>query len=438
MDAAHASDSSSATGTGRSLLSAGFLGLLATQFLTAANDNIFRWLVIGLGKQHLDKSHHSAVVTAGTVCLVLPYLLLAAPSGYLADKYPKRSVILGCKVAEIIIMLFGVAAILCGHFSAQWSVGLMLATVGLLGAQAALFSPARAGSIPEMLQPELISKANGLFTLFTVIATVVGMVIGNWLVDVTGDKGLDRWWLSAIVLIGVAAAGLLTSIPINRLPPGNSDRHFPWDAPRQTWRDLRLLASNLPLFRVALGIAFFYGVGALAQINIDQLADEGGGINASAKSPLLLALIAGVCMGSILAGVWSRDQVELGILPLGAFGVALNSLLLYTVSKQLFLPNAAVTSGFMWACVLLFLLGTSAGLFNVPLEAYLQDRSPRESRGRLLAASNFLTFSGVCLSSFLFAALRTPVVDTATQSARPFLSPQQIFFLAGLFTIPVF
>src|SRR4051812_31651606 len=167
MDAAHASDSLTSKTAGQPLLSAGFLGLLATQFLTAANDNIFRWLVIGLGKQHLDKSHHSAIVTAGTVCLVLPYLLLAAPSGYLADRFPKRSVILGCKVAEILIMFVGVAAILCGHVSAEWSVALMLATVALLGGQAALSSPSRAGSIPEMLQPELISKANGLFTLFT-------------------------------------------------------------------------------------------------------------------------------------------------------------------------------------------------------------------------------------------------------------------------------
>ncbi len=42
---------------------------------------------------------------AGTVCLVLPYLLLAAPAGYLADRYPKRSVIVGCKLAEIVIMV---------------------------------------------------------------------------------------------------------------------------------------------------------------------------------------------------------------------------------------------------------------------------------------------------------------------------------------------
>jgi acyl-[acyl-carrier-protein]-phospholipid O-acyltransferase/long-chain-fatty-acid--[acyl-carrier-protein] ligase len=240
------------------------------------------------------------------------------------------------------------------------------------------------------------------------------------------------------VLIGVAVVGALTSLPINQMPPGNPNRHFPWDAPQQTWRDLMLLASNLSLFRVALGIAFFYAIGALAQLNIDQLADEGGGVQASAKSPLLLALIAGVCTGSVMAGIWSRDHVELGILPLGAFGVALNSLLLFTVPYQLFVPGAAMTSGFIWASVLLFLLGVSAGLFNVPLEAYLQDRSPRESRGRLLAASNFLTFSGVCIASFLFTALRMPVTGEAGQPPTKLFTPQQIFLLAGLFTIPVF
>src|SRR5260221_5861440 len=109
-------------------------------------------------------------------------------------------------------------------------------------------------------------------------------------------------------------------------------------------------------------------MGGLAQLKIDQLAHEGGGIQASAKSPVLLALIAGVCTGSVLAGVWSRDHVELGILPLGAFGVALNSLLLFTVPQQLFQANTAVTGGFIWASVLLYFLGVGAGLFNVPLE----------------------------------------------------------------------
>src|SRR2546422_8984103 len=121
MDAVQAEGDRQST-AGGSLLSSGFLGLLATQFLTATNDNIFRWLVIGIGKQHVPESQHASILTAGTVCLVLPYLLLAAPAGYLADRYPKRSVIVGCKIAEIAIMLVGMAAILFGNLPGGFAV----------------------------------------------------------------------------------------------------------------------------------------------------------------------------------------------------------------------------------------------------------------------------------------------------------------------------
>jgi acyl-[acyl-carrier-protein]-phospholipid O-acyltransferase/long-chain-fatty-acid--[acyl-carrier-protein] ligase len=449
-----------ATSAGGTLAGLGFLALLSTQFLTALNDNIFRWLVIGLSKHLVPPGQVGNVLMAGTAAFVLPYLVLAAPAGYMADKYRKRSVIVGCKIAEIVIMVLGVVAILSGSLGTGVVLTLLFASVALMGAQSALFSPARAGSIPEILRPELISKANGLFSLATVIASVIGMVIGNKLADVVDPDHLQtmaNWWLAAVVLIGVAALGTLTSLPIPALAAGDPTRKFPWDAPQQTWRDLRTLAANLPLLRVALGVAFFYALAALAQLNIDQLAAEGFGeqaavasvdnsavpdvkniVSESAKSPLLLALIAGVCVGSVLAGFWSGDHVELGILPLGAFGVALFSLLLFTVPVQIFTPGVAVTAGFVWASVLLFLLGASAGLFSVPLEAYLQQRSPRASRGSILAAANFLTFSAICGASFLFAAMRMPVAGSASGKTIELLSPQQIFLVTGILTVPVF
>jgi acyl-[acyl-carrier-protein]-phospholipid O-acyltransferase/long-chain-fatty-acid--[acyl-carrier-protein] ligase len=443
MEVSHSPDSP-AHSAGGTLAGAGFLGLLSTQFLTALNDNVFRWLVIGIAKDHVSEDEVGNVLMGGTLGFVLPYLVLAAPAGYLADRYSKRSVILGCKLAEIVIMVLGVGAILCGGLGPAWSIGLLMTTVTLMGGQSAMFSPARAGSIPEILRPELISKANGLFTLATVIASVIGMVVGNGLADVTSPPegsslppGVHQWWLSAAVLIGVAVIGTLTALPIQKLPPGDRTRKFPWDAPQQTWRDLAMLGSKLPLLRVAMGVAFFYAVGALAQLNIDQLAAEGGAVVESAKSPLLLSLIAGVCVGSILAGYWSGDHVELGILPLGALGVALFSMLLFTVPQTLFQPATSVTPAFVWTCVLLGLLGISAGLFNVPLEAYVQHRSPRASRGSILAATNFLVFGGICVASFLFALLRMPVSADGTAKTELF-SPQEIFLVAGLFTIPVF
>ena len=65
---------------GEGLRSKSFIGLLLTQLLTAINDNVFRWLVIGVGKDFVDPEQVRNILMAGTACFVLPYLLLAAPA----------------------------------------------------------------------------------------------------------------------------------------------------------------------------------------------------------------------------------------------------------------------------------------------------------------------------------------------------------------------
>ncbi len=330
----------------RGLLSASFGGLLLTQFLTAINDNMFRWLAIGLGKQKLldagAQEHIGIVLMAGTACFVLPYLVLAAPAGYLADRFSKRSVIVCCKAAEIVLALLGVAAMLTGN------VILLLAVVALFGIQSALFSPSRLGSIPEILPAEKISAANGLMGLTTVVATVVGMALGNVLADKVRDNLASGVALSAAALVGCAVLGWFASLLINRLLPADSSLDFPWNPLPKMGRDLRELGASRPLLRVALGIMFFWSVGALAQLNIDQFAFESGATRQAQIVPLLLSLVAGLGVGSVLAGVWSGGRVELGILPLGAAGLVLNAVLLFFVPVDVIGATAAWTGYYTW------------------------------------------------------------------------------------------
>lgn len=435
MSASNENESVTASGAaGAGLLSASFLGLLFTQLLTAVNDNIFRWLVIGVGKEYVDQRYHSTILMIGTALFVLPYLVLAAPAGYLADRFSKRNVIVACKVAEIVIMTLGIIAIYIGNLP------LLFTAVALTGAQSALFSPSKMGIIPELLHSDRISSANGWFGLTTVSATVIGMAVGNWLSDATQPKGqTDLWSKSGLVVLGIAIVGTALSLLIRQVPAANPLMKFPWNAAFKSWNDLRTLASNRALFRVALGIVFFWSVGALAQLNVDQFAAEGGAQNATAKVPLLFALVFGVGMGSVLAGVASAGRIELGLLPLGAGGVALSSILLFAVQGTIIQPNAEWTFEFLMAGVLLFTLGVSAGLFNVPLESYMQHRSPPEIRGSILSASNFMTFSGVTLFSFLYGAMRLPIASwvDGQEVIQPLLSARQVFLVAGLFTIPV-
>ncbi len=412
------------------LRSRSFIGLLITQFLGAVNDNMFRWLVVPVGKDLLEQSwgkeYASVALPAGLACFVLPYILLAAPAGYLADRFSKRTVIVGCKIAEVIIMVLGITAILSGNLYA------MFAVVAVMGTQSALFGPSKFGSIPEIVRSDRISAANGLIGLTTVLAIVAGSMAGGLLYVATtptgpdgqllGSPGHHTWWISAAALIGVALAGLAASLLIRPLRSADPSRTFPFNAPRQTVRDLALLGAKRPLLRAALGCAVFWALGAMAQMNIDLFVTTEL-LGKQVDVGVLLAMLAtGVGVGSILAGVWSGGRVELGIVPLGAAGIAVSAMLLFTVPDA----NGGMQSfAYFWSCLWLFLLGTSAGLYNVPIQAFLQHRSPSESRGSILAASNVLSNLAMLAAAGLFGLC----------SSR--LSAREIFLLLGIATVPV-
>ena len=105
------------------LTSRSFVGLLLTQFFGVFNDNMFRWLAVPLGKEVINPS---LALSLGAICFFLPYLPLATPAGYLADRFSKRSVIVWCKVAELLLMLLGIVAVLSG------SITFLFVVVGLM------------------------------------------------------------------------------------------------------------------------------------------------------------------------------------------------------------------------------------------------------------------------------------------------------------------
>ena len=187
----------------------------------------------------------------------------------------------------------------------------------------------------------------------------------------------------------------------------------------QTVRDLKVLGHDRALLRVALGIMFFWTLATAGAAEHRPVCDSSTAAKTSGRCPrCLAALIVGVGLGSVLAGVWSGGKVELGILPLGAGGLALSALLLFTVEGELVDPSREYTWSYIAACALLVMLGVSAGLFDVPLAAFMQDRSPPEHRGSILAASNFLTFGGMLLASGVYWLLSAPQVGIELNSAR--------------------
>jgi acyl-[acyl-carrier-protein]-phospholipid O-acyltransferase / long-chain-fatty-acid--[acyl-carrier-protein] ligase len=418
----------------RPLWNAGYIGVLLTQFLGSFNDNLLRWLSVCVAEQigllgglkgEEAASWKTLMLVLGGVSFTLPYLFLMPLSGSLADRFSKRSVMVVMKVAEILIMCFAVTMIVQGH------VWMMFLSVGLMGAQSALFGPSRFGSMPEILPNKHLSEGNGFVGLATVVACALGAAAGFKMYGVV-EHGITAegvtvlaFWPAALALIGTGVAGTLTSLMIPRLAAGNPDFPLKINPLTETIPALQILWKDVRLVRTTFGIAFFWFLASLAQVNVDPLGGEVLGMAKENIGLLLAVLVAGLGTGSVLAGFLSEGKVELGLVPFGALGITISSLMVW-ITGSMVDPHTVQVS-FYLCCASLFLLGAAAGMFNIPLETYLQYRSDPAQRGMILAGCNFITFLFILLSLGLFHVL----------SSTFGLSPTAIYAVAGLGTIPV-
>ncbi len=395
-----------------------FIGLAILYFCTSLNDNAYRWLVIPVGYKLLGPGYEGLVLSVGLACFVLPYTLLPAPAGYLADRFAKRSVMVGCMIAQAAIIIVGMGAVLMSN------VPLVFFTLTLMGVQGALLAPAKSGCVPEVVRAESISAANGVLGMATILSAVVGSVLGEELYVLTRPAGTHHWWISAAVLLGVAAAGWLGSLVVIRWPAADPHRRLPWNLVKETFHDLALLAADRRLMLVALGSAFFWFLAAISQINVYLFSTTELHIQEQYVGPLLGLLALGAGIGAVLAGVWSAGKIDLGIVPLSAIGIAFSASVLFVVPWL----GTAEPWEYFWTCAGLCLLGTTAGLYDVPLQSYLQYYSPIENRGRVLAAANFLIFSAMLFASGIFWTLRSALG----------VSAGGIFLFGGGVTLVVF
>ncbi len=389
-------------------------------FLTAVNDNMFRWLIIPIAKLQfvagqdmsptVAQQQEAKVLSLGLGCFILPFVVFAPWSGWLADKFSKRKSTIALKVAEVVLVSLGLWAIQTGSVPAMFTV------LFLIGAQSALLSTAKFGIIPELVSRSAISAANGLVGLATLVAVIVGTIAGNWLATVTQVDPGRGLTLAAIALLSVAIAGVFGAVMIGRVPAANPTLNFPWNVVTHSWRDLKLVMHNTAILRVTLGITFFWALASLAQMNIDTFVIHQLHLEQRDVGVFLAVLSIGVGTGSVLAGWWSGGRVELGMVPLGALVMAVACILLF------FCRQSPVLTGVMLASI-----GLGGGLFNVPLNAFIQERSPHGNLGAILAAGNQLTALGMLVVSGLFWLLRNPLG----------MSGAEIFLVSGLGIVPI-
>ncbi len=148
------------------------------------------------------------------------------------------------------------------------------------------------------------------------------------------------------------------------------------------------MRGDRPLWLALVGNTFFNFIGALLLLNLFFYGADVLHVSETQIGLLNVALALGIGLGSVAAGYLSGGKIEYGLVPMGAFGLAIFLALLA-------LPGLSVTK----AIVLLALLGLSGGFYIVPIAALLQHRPARENKGEVQALMNWLSFVGVFLAS---------------------------------------
>jgi len=302
---------------------------------------------------------------------ILPYVVLSATAGQIADKFDRSRLIRGLKAFEVLVM--GLAAV--GLVAAN--LGLLLAALFLLGVQAALFGPVKYAILPQMLHETELVGGNALVESGTFVAILAGTLAGGTLASLQAGPAA-----AAASGLAVALAGLAASWLVPRAAPADPGLVIDLNPVRETWRNFLAIRGNSAVYRSILGISWFWLYGALFLSQFPDLAKNVLRGDETQVSALLAIFSVGVGVGSLLCEKLSGHKVEIGLVPFGSIGMTIFGVDLYFAST----PEPQHLR--IYADLLLS--GAFGGFFIVPLYALIQSRTPKTHVSRVVAGNNIL------------------------------------------------
>jgi len=228
---------------------------------------------------------------------------------------------------------------------------------------------------------------------------VLGSAAAPFLAQTSGE----RFALAGLACVLISVVGLLSSTRIGPTPPVGKPSKASLFFFKDIWRTFQKIKHDKELVLIMLASAYFMLLGGFAKVNMIPYGIEVCNATAIQSGYLFVTAAIGIGIGSYLAGKLSRRSIEFGIVPLGAIGMAITSIGLGLVPTQSTPPAGwmdmvRLNSG-MFGLIVLF--GISAGLFIVPVHSFIQLKAPKNIRGQVVAAANFLGWIGVALASVL-------------------------------------
>ncbi len=347
-------------------MSKGFYTLLVAQFLSALADNALLFAAIALLQQmHTPEWHEPLLLQF----FVISYIVLAPFVGSFADALPKGRVMFlsnGIKFFGSLAMIFGMPP---------------LYAYGIVGIGAAAYSPAKYGILTELLPPSKLVSANGWMEGSTVIAIILGAIVGGKMASISPQIAMIA--IAAMYLVAAGFNMFIPKLPIDHAIAKKDPLYILSDFYRSfisLWRD--------PQGQVSLSVTtLFWGAGATLRLVVIAWAGIALGLGLDHATQLTATVAVGVALGSVIAARYITLENSVKVLPAGIFmGILVIAMVLVTEWHV--------------AALLLFMIGILSGFFVVPLNALLQHRGHLLiGAGHSIAVQNFNENLGILVLS---------------------------------------
>jgi MFS family permease len=311
----------------------------------------------------------------------VPTFFLMLPAGVLADRLPRRSIMLFTQ-SSMMVLAFLLAGLLAAGKLATWH---LIIFAVLLGIANSIDAPARQALTVELVEDrkDLLNAIALNATMFN-LARVIGPVIAGVVLATWGSV----WCFG---LNGLSFVAVIIGLLLMRLPPAVPP---PAQPPLQQVREgLKYVAFHpliLPLtLLAATSTAFSFAYSVLLPAYTVEVLHQ----SEAALGVLTAGVGIGAVAGSLLMAHFSRSEQKRGTLLVGS--------ILFPLSLVFF----AISHFYLLSFVILMVTGFGMVIQNTSLNTLIQTLSPDDLRGRVMSVYLLAFFGAVPLGALLAGAI---------------------------------
>ena len=370
----------------------GVINYLVVVFLNAFTDLGHKIIIQNTVFKVYDGEMQIILTAIVNALILLPFILMFSPSGFLADKFPKNLIMKYSSVFAVFITLFITFSYYQGWFFTAFFMTFLLAT------QSAIYSPAKYGYIKELVGDKYITAGNGAVQAVTTVAILGGIIFYTVLFE---GLLVDKFSTKEEVLTLIAPLGwllvlgsllewfLAAKLPNKMLEA--SKREFKlkrYLKGAYLFKNLRTIKRKKEILESIIALSLFWSISQVVLAIFGEYAKRELGITNAIFVQGVMALAGiGIVFGSIMVAQLSRYYINNGLVVVGSVGI---TLVVFLVP----LFDSLIVMAMLFA-----LFGIFSAFILVPLNAYIQYLSPRVHLGTIIAGNNFI--QNIFMVSFL-------------------------------------